>query len=236
MNNFLISIGCDAYQNVALLYGAEKDASDIYDFLIDDEMYSSEMSTLLSSPTKADIELALVDMPTGLNILTLYFAGHGIVDNNVFYLCPVNTRIDALSLTGITVSSIFQRVKELRVRHLNIVIDACNSGGAQLALNSFINQDFLNGSLTSIAVLAACRSTQSALETPDGGVLTQSLIAKVRDEIGVDSAKEYFNLIDIGDAISGDIKVSNMDQDPISWGLNLYGNQKFCQNRNSILS
>lgn len=91
----LISIGCNAYDQfdkLPLLDGAEADASRVHELLIRDEIggYDPEISALLLSPRESECRHAIssaLGIQGGLDVLTVYFAGHGMVDPGGFYLC-----------------------------------------------------------------------------------------------------------------------------------------------------
>src|SRR5712671_8012623 len=88
----LISVGCNSYDYMQALNGAEADARRIYDALIKPELgeYDPACSRILLSPTLALLrntvrEVLFTSEP--LDTFTFFFAGHGGVKAGSFYMC-----------------------------------------------------------------------------------------------------------------------------------------------------
>ena len=107
----LISIGCNRYLHVKPLGSAETDANAIFDALTKSSasIYNSHSSIILLSPTKTVIENSIhgvLKQQKGLDVFSLYFAGHGIMQDGSFYLCPSDVSPDAVSVTAINISTV----------------------------------------------------------------------------------------------------------------------------------
>ena len=136
----LLAIGCDSYDHVTPLSGAERDADRVFNALLSAKIpfYDVDRSTLLRSPCTDVVRLALKELlfdGPKLDVLTLYFAGHGKVANGSFFICLRDTRIGALSVTSLSLGDLFRYINEAKPAQTNIVIDACESGGLIEDLN-----------------------------------------------------------------------------------------------------
>lgn len=238
MKASLISIGCDKYQYEEFpeLSGAENDATAIYTLLSNSEyaIYEKFDSIYLGSPNKIEIIQALEkvlyekDCP---DILTFFFAGHGGVFSGAYYLCVNETRIDRISLTALPLSEIFRIVSATQVKHVNLIIDACNTAGLVNDLLALIKPDLMGGQGTfGISILAAAASDEAALEVAGHGLLTASLLAIIKGEERINTYSEYLDLVSIGRAISTKFIEKKFGQTPTSWGMNLYGPSVFSKN------
>lgn len=238
MKAYLISIGCDNYQSETLdnLSGAENDASAVYDVLVDSEysIYEKESSYFLKSPVISDVkgalEEALFDKECP-DIFTLFFAGHGGVVDGTYYLCLNETKTDRMSLTGLSLTEIFRIVSSSGVKHVNLVIDACNTAGLVNDLLSLIKPELMGakGSF-GISILAAAASDEYAGEVAGQGLLTGSLIDLISGRDKVNSEVEFLDLVNLGRVISTKFIQEGRDQTPSSWGMNLYGPSIFSKN------
>lgn len=120
----LIAIGCDAYDNPPLqpLAGAENDAATIFEHLVAKNWgeYDQAQSKLLLSPTMAalrsTIEAALFSGPP-IEELTFFFAGHGGVKDNSYFLCLKDTDVGRMSLNALSMTQLFGWITEAKIRH-----------------------------------------------------------------------------------------------------------------------
>lgn len=108
-----MSVGCDKYQHLTALNGAEKDAEQMLSALTSSHLSLIEKcdSTLLLSPTRIEFQEALgelQDRHQEIDSLTVFFAGHGGVANGSYYLCLSDTRADRMATTGLALSHIFE--------------------------------------------------------------------------------------------------------------------------------
>lgn len=238
MNAYLVSIGCDKYQSETLndLSGAENDASAIYDVLVDSEysIYEKESSYLLKSPVISDVKETLEEVLFDKecpDIFTFFFAGHGGVVDGTYYLCLNETKTDRMSFTGLPLTEIFRIVSSSKVKHVNLVIDACNTAGLVNDLMSLIKPELMGakGSF-GISILAAAASDEYAGEVAGQGLLTGSLINLISGKDKVNADVEFLDLVSLGRVISTKFIQEGREQTPSSWGMNLYGPSIFSKN------
>jgi len=233
----LVAIGCDHYTKEELsdLAGAENDASAIFDLLVSDEgdFYDKDRSILLKSPTlqdaKAALEQAIFDTDDEVNFC-LFFAGHGCIKDGAYFLCVNDTSFDRLSVSAISISELFMWINEANVRDSNIIIDACQAGGAAYDVATFLKPDEIGrlGS-PSISILAAAAADQSAREINGQGVATSALLKCLSGEEVVQTNRPSLSLIEIGHSVA-ELMGSENYQAPVSWGLNLFGRPQFSSN------
>lgn len=234
MNNKLISIGCDEYELLDNLHGAVNDARGIFDCLTGSEFAIYKDSILLDSPTVEEVKETLGDLVFGVDIpdvITIFFAGHGGVQAGTYYLCLKNTRADRLSLTALPLSDLFRIIASSEVKHVNLIIDACQTGGLVNELSSIIKPELIGAKNTlGISILAASATDEYASEEDGQGLLTGNLLKWVDGSNYLTSSNEYFDLVTLGRKISTDFIDKNAEQTPSSWGLNLYGPSIFAKN------
>lgn len=238
MKAYLVAIGCDDYQSETLndLSGAENDASAVYDVLADSEysIYEKDSSYFLKSPVISDVRRTLEEVLFDKecpDIFTLFFAGHGGVVDGTYYLCLNETKTDRMSFTGLSLTEIFRIVSSSEVKHVNLIIDACNTAGLVNDLLSLIKPELMGakGSF-GISILAAAASDEYAGEIAGQGLLTGSLINLISGRKKVNSDVEFLDLVNLGRVISTKFIQEGRDQTPSSWGMNLYGPSIFSKN------
>ena len=108
----LISVGCNEYSDAESFGGlssAELDAKRVFETLTNPNCseHDPQQSRLLLSPTLADVHEALRHVlfgGTAVETLTIYFAGHGVLKKESFFLCLKDSRYDALSATALSLS------------------------------------------------------------------------------------------------------------------------------------
>ena len=238
MKAYLVAIGCDDYQSETLdnLSGAENDASAVYNVLVESEysIYEKESSCFLKSPVISDVrgtlEKVLFDKECP-DIFTLFFAGHGGVIDGTYYLCLNETKTDRMSFTGLSLTEIFRIVSSSGVKHVNLIIDACNTAGLVNDLLSLIKPELMGakGSF-GISILAAAASDEMAGEVAGQGLLTGSLVNLISGREKVNSDVEFLDLVNLGRVISTKFIQEGRRQTPSSWGMNLYGPSIFSKN------
>jgi hypothetical protein len=233
--NALLCIGCNTYDHLQDLEGAEKDAKEAFDLLFDQNgFYDQEVSNLLVSPTTNAIKDALNKLfPAGkeIDVFTFFFAGHAGVKASSFYLCARESESERFSTTAFPIASLFSMINEFRPGQVNIVLDACEAGGSSFDLVQLLKPEVIGHSdASSITFLGACSSDQFAKETSDGGILTRQLIKCITGEREIQTTSPFLDLIEIGAAVCRDVLTNNPKQKPISWGLSLFGNGRFARN------
>ncbi len=231
----LLTIGCDRYDHVPPLLGAEADAAGIFGLLIAPQVgdYDAGRSLLLRSPTLGEVRDALTSTlfsGGALDTLTLVFAGHGAVGGGSFYMAMRDSRADALSATALSLADLFRMISEAAPRQTYIVIDACQSGGLISDLNVILKSEVMGEFGTpGVSLLATSASDQSAIEIDGRGVGTTALMDCIRGDMFLQDTSATLDLVEIGRAVSQRVSAAG-EQTPVVWGLNLYGPAGFCKN------
>jgi hypothetical protein len=233
MKNIAICIGCDEYSKLTRLNGAVADCRRVYDALASSSLYDQPASRLLLSPTLRDARSCLNDVASckDLGVLTFYFAGHGGIKSGTFYLCFRDSDLDRLSTTSLPILDLFTVVGEIAPRQANFIIDACQAAGAMFDLNALMKPEIIGrAGSSSIAFLAASASDQYAGETDAGGLATTATVKYLTGEKEIQHTRPCLDLVEVGLAVSRDVQRSAPDQNPVAWGLNLYGDGVFATN------
>jgi hypothetical protein len=233
--NILISVGCDSYESMGCLAGAEADAKAIFELLTGSgEPYLAEQSVLLLSPTLQQVRDVLSDsfpLRNGCDGITFFFAGHGGIAGGNFYLCLRDSQSDKLSITSMGIIHLFSIINDFAPALVNIVIDACAAGGSSFDLGALIKPEITGSSASSsVAFLGACGADQNASETGGNGFLTVELLRVLKGEVEVQARAEMLDLLEVGAVVSPLVVAANSEQRPISWGLSLFGGSRFAKN------
>lgn len=231
----LIAIGCDAYDHIGPLSGAEADARDIFSTLMRPEVgdYDLERSRLLQSPTLQEVRdaLAAVLFDGGaLDTLALSFAGHGAVGAGSFYMALRDTKVTALSATALSLADLLRMVAEAAPKQTYLFMDACQSGGLISDLNVILKSEVMGELGTpGVTLVATAAANQLAYEEGGHGIGTTALLDCVRGDVFLQDATPALDLVEIGRAVSEQVAAAG-GQTPVVWGLNLYGPSSFCRN------
>ena len=235
MSRALLSVGCDSYDHIERLAGAEQDARLIYDLLRDPAIggYDNNLSTLLLSPRLSDFRGALettLFARGSIDVLTIFFAGHGAMASGTFYLCLGDTQTGRFSATGFRLLELFSMIGEAQPQHTNIIIDACHAGGVAFDLNGLLKPEVLGAARTpGISLFGAAAADEYALEAEEGGVATSALISLLRGDSIVQEARPWLDLVEVSQAAS-EMVADHGRQTPVVWGLNLFGAARFSRN------
>jgi len=231
----LLSVGCDYYTSMPRLFGAERDAARIFEALVDSRSgYSPEESRLLRSPSLSDVTeffAGISRKSKGIDVFTFFFAGHGSTKAGTYYLGLRESDYSSLSTSALSVVWLLALFAEARIRQVNLIMDACESGGAMLDAPTLLKRDVIGvpGS-SSVSFLAASGISEYAEETLEGGVLTSHLLSYVQGSKTIQSARPFLGLVEVGRCVSDDISAVSKEQVPVTWGLNLYGQGEFAAN------
>jgi hypothetical protein len=235
MSRVLLAIGCNKYDHLDALTGAETDARLLFDALINPEVgdYDPAASRLLLSPTLAEIRSALTEILFNGDppeTLTFTFAGHGGVCAGSFYMATRESRPNALSATSFALADLFRMIADAAPKQTYVIIDACESGGLTADLNVILKADLIGKVGTpGISLLATAASDQGAGESDKGGVGTSAVLACIRGDFMLQDTSTVLDLVEIGRAVSTRVSEAG-GQTPVVWGLNLYGPPSFCKN------
>lgn len=232
--NALLCIGIDSYQHLGNLYGAEKDATDVFRQLCSTKDYDEATSKLLISPHPNEITTALHDLfsaASETDVFTFYFAGHGMVKAGSFYLCTANSIEERLSTTAFSIVTLFSIINEIHPSQVNIIIDACQAGGASFDLNQLLKPESIgSSSASSISFLGGCAANEYASETEEGGFLTREFLKCLSGQIEIQGSSPFLDLIGVGAVVCQNVNSLNPQQRPISWGLSLFGSGRLAAN------
>ena len=231
----LIAVGCNAYDHLQTLYGAEADARRTYDALMKTEVgeYDPAHSRALLSPTSTTLRNQILEVlfsSEALDTFTFFFAGHGVVKSGSFYMCLKDSRAEALSASGLSLSEFFLNLSEASPAQSNIIIDACESGGLIADLGVLLKSNLIGDAGTpAITLLATSAQNQPSAETREGGLGTNAILDCIEGREFVQDSTSALDLVEIGRRVSSRLR-STGDQTPVVWGLNLYGPPRFCRN------
>lgn len=244
----LLCIGCDAYESLSTLKGAELDAKEIFATLIDPVYgdYQTSTARLMLSPTLGEVFNTIDElMPEGqtTDTLTLFFAGHGGLSKGSYYLCLKDTVSGRFATTAFGLSRLFEIINEKAPAQCNIILDSCQSGGLVADLGALLKPELIGTANTSgISIFATSAADEYSIDTPSGGLGTIQLLRVLRGEVDIQSQQPYLDLVEVGRIAANNIsreaaeiaskslsgKFTN--QSPVVWGLNLFGQSRFAKN------
>jgi hypothetical protein len=137
-NGVAVVIGIEKYQTLPYALYADKDANAIERYLVETFGFSksnivlllNEEATLSKIRTELlgkKLEKRIVD---GATDLFVFFSGHGFpnISEKAMYFAPYDCDKTDIEQTGIALNEIFQKLEKLKLRNLNVVLDACFSG------------------------------------------------------------------------------------------------------------
>lgn len=230
----LLAVGCDTYDHIGCLGGAELDAKKVFALLTSPEVagFDSNKSILLLSPTSDELRQALKKVliePQLIEELTIYFAGHGCISASGFYMCTKDSRTDALPVTAMSLADILKVVAQAQAIQTNVIIDACESNGMVDDLGAILRTSILGKAGTpGITLLVSAASDEYAIETDEGGAATNVLVACIRGGTLIRDDVPTLDLVEIGRAVTSQMR--GVGQTPVLWGLNLKYVSRFCAN------
>lgn len=233
MKSILLAVGCDQYDFMETLSGAEADAGKVFAALTSPgQPYAKSDSLLLLSPTKAEFEQTLTHIGTGgIDVLTFYFAGHGEAKEGGYYFCLKDSRGELLSVTGYGLNNWLNLVKERRPRYAYLISDSCFAGGSHHDIRDLLNDPRLGRhSASTVACLAAASSDQYAVEVNGAGLMTAELLKVFDGRLKVGSEQEELDLTEVGRVVGRQMDAMKVEQKPVAWGLNLFGPGRLCRN------
>ena len=189
-------------------------------------------SKLLLSPTINEVRECIQQTllsASDVEAFTFFFAGHGHVSSSSFYMLVKDSRCGSLSMSAFSLADLFKCLNEARPNQANIIIDACESGGLITDLNMLLKPEILGDAGTpSVTLVATAGKNQTAGETANGGFGTSAILDCIEGKDFIQDSNSALDLVEIGRRIS--VHLAKVDQNPIVWGLNLYGPPSFCRN------
>ncbi len=230
----LLAIGCNDYKDADPLNGAELDAQQVFHALVSRKLpwYDPDRSRLLLSPTLDEVRAVLRDILFNgpkIETFTLFFAGHGGVHAGSFYMWLKDTMRAAQSVSALALADLFRGINEAAPRQTNIIIDACESGGLVDDLGVLLKPELLGDVGTpALTLVAMSGRNQAAGETAIGGLGTNALLDCIEGRELINDTCSALDLVDIGRRVAA--RLQPKGQNPVVWGLNLYGPPSFCCN------
>lgn len=236
MSRALLAIGCREYDDRArlpYLDGADVDAEGVYRTLVEDTgHYDASFSRRLISPTLEEVNAALDDLlslPNDVDVVSFFFAGHGVAHRGLYYLCIRDTMAAKPSTTALQMGKLLAVLADAQVRQVNVVMDACQSGGAMLDLANLLKPENLAGPQSpNVSFLAASAPDQASYGDSSGGVATTALMTYLSGAKELRRDRPFLDLVELGRRVSED--VGDRVQRPVSWGVNLFGEDEFAWN------
>lgn len=237
MTRVLLAIGCDEYDSdeISNLSGASADAKCIFDRLVSCGLgaFDSKLSRILLSPTLSDVRAAVTEIlfsTPKIDVLTIFYAGHGGVKDGSYFLMCRDSYVNRLSVSALPISHLFGWIGEAKCRHVDVIIDSCQSGGVVYDLGSLLKPDVVGKSNgLSVSMLVAASSDQFASEVGGQGICTGALIKCIDGKLPVPSQRSTLDLIEVGKVVSEFVS-ANDRQKPLVWGLSLFGHVPLCKN------
>lgn len=233
MKSILIAVGCDQYDSLNALSGAEGDARRVFAALTAaGQPYSPGDSRLLLSPTRAQLDQALSTIAEEpVEVLTFYFAGHGGVKDGAYYFCMRDSRPERLSTTGFPLNSWLNIVRELKPRYAYLITDSCHSGGTHHDIRDVLSDPRLGQhSASTFVCLAAASANQYAQEIGGIGLMTAELLKVFDGRLTAGSEVPELDLTEVARVVGRQFAHLAEEQRPVAWGLNLFGSGKLCRN------
>jgi hypothetical protein len=194
--------------------------------------YDVARSKLLLSPSLEQVRRCLRGVlfaEPQPETFTFYFAGHGGVSAGSFYMWLRDTSPKGQSMSALSLADIFHSINEASPRQSNIIIDACESGGLIEDLAVLLKPELLGDAGTpALTLVATSAQDQTSGETPAGGFGTNAILDCIEGRDFIQDSTSALDLVEIGLKVS--TRLRDCGQNPVVWGLNLYGPPRFCRN------
>ena len=202
MKKGALCVGINDYDHFTALEGCVEDATKLSASLSrnDDgspnfhiiQLLSSEM--LVSESTLRSSVRELFSRKS-LDVALFYFAGHGANTSSGSFLVSQDGIDDN---EGIYMAEVIAAANESPAKERIIILDCCHSGAIDDLFGGSINIQLGTG----VSVLAACRDSEMAMETADGGLFTEMLraaldggAADVRGKVSIANIYAYLDEI-----------------------------------------
>lgn len=140
-----------------------------------------------------------------------------------------DSNLKGLSMSALSLADMFRSINDAKPLQSNIIIDACESGGLIEDLGALLKPALLgNIGSPGLTLLATAAQDQEACESPAGGFGTVALLECIEGHDFVQDHQRTLDLVEIGMRVSQRLRASG--QNPVVWGLNLFGPSGFCKN------
>ena len=203
-NLYILAIGISNYSNEKYKLGfAAKDASDFSSAILQQKgrLYKDVIIKKLTEIDASKVNILdglqwIQEKTTRKDLAMIFFAGHGINDNNgVYYMLPVDADIERLRATCINFEEIKQTQSTIEGKVI-VFIDACHSGNIMGAGGNYINGliNLLTSTVRGAGSITFTSSTGKEFSLEDqswgNGAFTKALIEGINGAASVDEEKE----------------------------------------------
>ena len=205
---FVLAAGVDKYtdKNVAQLGGCVADAKA---FAETSRLYAGDLYTNVFERVLADGAVTHQNLLNTIrefgqsvepdDVFIFYLAGHGITHSDgEYYYIPIDfksTGNNAVEKYGVSKWEIISALSTVRAENITVILDTCNSASFNTKQPSLAEMELMNkqaiieklGSLSGFDLIAACTSTQVAVENFKGhGVFTYCLLDGIKGAADLD--------------------------------------------------
>lgn len=221
---FVFLVGVSDYKDTTLnLKYAHKDAQALAEFFTTNKnIPGAKENTVVLLNQNATRENIIKELK-GLLLKTfaedfvfVFFAMHGVPEENELYFLPHDARMDNLEATGFGQQEVTRLLKKCRAGKILLTFDACHAGGFgdRLAFQRGNYEQQTNNLLTELGkvrpgqgCLSAASAAESSLEEPrlEHGVFTHYLLRGLQGEadgFGVNEKDGFVRLRELFDFVS----------------------------------
>lgn len=125
-NRLAYIVGNDRYQNLAPLKGAVNDADLMKKTLDDCDFITYEYNDLKYEDFLSTLNIFKSNCMEN-KVCLFYYAGHGFEYEGNNYLCPINSKIDAIEESNINISNLVNELSKDRDFMCVVILDCCRN-------------------------------------------------------------------------------------------------------------
>ncbi|MCG8366926.1 MAG: caspase family protein [Pseudanabaenales cyanobacterium] len=195
-NHWAIIIGINHYQSLQSLMYAQRDASNLRQFLVKEVGLDSQHCVLLSEVSPAIEEAAVYpgreeiqtwinhicqEILNGEDLLWFFFSGYGVQFEGQDYLLPINSDPEHIPETALSIKSLFEIFKQAPTDNILVVLDI-NRSQSSLPGHKVGAQTIELAKDFGIPTLLSCQPDQFSQETfgVRHGLFTVALLEGMR--------------------------------------------------------
>lgn len=204
---YILAVGVGRYKDMGLSLDApSKDAVEIADAFseIADTLYNDVSTIILTNEEAGKIAItnslkSISDKVDAEDVVIVFFAGHGYVENGQYFFLPFETDLTDLENTSVSINVFRDFLKKTPANKIVLFFDTCQSGFAVktlgvVAMSRSIEEKRQIASLAKaqgVAIFSASSATQKAYEIPQlgNGIFTYSVLYALeerKEEISID--------------------------------------------------
>lgn len=223
-NKYAVVVGIEKYSEIPEASYAEKDASAVKDHLI--AMGFPQRNIILLTGQRAtrtgiakNLETWLPNNINQNSTVLFYYSGHGAPDpaSGEAYIVPFDGDPNYITDTGYSLTRLYQKLGELKVRKVTVILDSCFSGaggrsvlakGARPLVMSLQSKPLS----ANLVVLSASQGSQISTSSPakGHGLLTYYYLKALNE--GNTSIEDIFNYIK--PKVENEARSLNINQSP----------------------